>query len=261
MTPIPTTCGRSSRPRPSRTRSLTRNCPSVEHRVIPQPKRQSKVFTADATSRVTFAGAGGSSRSLRHRATTASASRSRDSSTPHSSPVSHSASWAWSSTAHSRNPKHVPDLHPVAADRPTRPVVRGELLRSHLHLLSHVRHRRRRDLLCALREPGLHLEELQQQREPQPVRPGLVPQPLLVVVQQRPDLDQVLRLPVLTHAQSLPDHPNATKVTGPHQRRDENGRSQDNRPPDRLQRATCHFAAASGEQGQVDCVGRTTGVR
>ncbi|MFE9900941.1 hypothetical protein [Streptomyces achromogenes] len=27
MTPIPTICGRSNRPKPSRTRSLTRNCP------------------------------------------------------------------------------------------------------------------------------------------------------------------------------------------------------------------------------------------
>ena len=49
-------------------------------------------------------GVGGSIRSLRQRATTASASRSRYSSTPHSSAASHSASWAWSSSVHSRNP-------------------------------------------------------------------------------------------------------------------------------------------------------------
>lgn len=49
-------------------------------------------------------GVGGSSRSLRQRATTASASRSLDSSTPHSSTASHSASWAWSSSVHSRKP-------------------------------------------------------------------------------------------------------------------------------------------------------------
>src|SRR4051812_43089517 len=50
-----------------------------------------------------------------------------------------------------------------------------------------------------LREPGLHLEELQQQREAEPGRPGLVPHSLHVVFEQRPALDQVPRLPVLPH--------------------------------------------------------------
>lgn len=43
-------------------------------------------------------------RSLRQRATTAFANRSRDSSIPRSSTASHSASWAWSSSVHSRKP-------------------------------------------------------------------------------------------------------------------------------------------------------------
>jgi hypothetical protein len=78
--------------------------------------------------------------------------------------------------------ERAPDLRAVPLDRPPRPVVRGPFLRRHLHLLGDVRHRRYRDLPGVLREPGLHLEELQQQREPQPVRPRLVPQPLLVPV-------------------------------------------------------------------------------
>ncbi|GAA2569796.1 hypothetical protein GCM10010398_69690 [Streptomyces fimbriatus] len=41
------------------------------------------------------------------------------------------------------------------------------------------------------------LEGLQQQGEPRPVRPRLVPQPLLALLRQRPDLDQALRLPPL----------------------------------------------------------------
>ncbi|SCE20331.1 hypothetical protein GA0115234_106892 [Streptomyces sp. DvalAA-43] len=73
------------------------------HTVVAQ-NPSSKVFTAEATSRVTFAGAGGSRRSLRHRATTASANRSRFSSTGHSSAANHCASWTWSSCVHSRNP-------------------------------------------------------------------------------------------------------------------------------------------------------------
>ncbi|GGT21431.1 hypothetical protein GCM10010222_74290 [Streptomyces tanashiensis] len=44
-------------------------------------------------------------------------------------------------------------------------------------------------------------------------------------------------------------------MTGPHQRRDENDRSRDNRPPDRLQSAICHFAVASGAQGRFVRVG------
>ncbi len=58
--------------------------------------------------------------------------------------------------------ERAPDLHSVPLDRPPRPVVRGPLLGGHPHLLSDVRHRRYRDIPGVLREPGLHLEELQQ---------------------------------------------------------------------------------------------------
>ncbi|CAK7288093.1 hypothetical protein SGPA1_51059 [Streptomyces misionensis JCM 4497] len=146
--------------------------------------------------------------------------------------------------------ERAPDLHPVPLDRPPRPVVRGPLLGGHLHLLGDVRHRRRRDLLGVLREPGLHLEELQQQREPQPVSPRLVPQPLLVLLQQRPDLDQVLRLPLLPHPRLLRSScHDTTNLAERNLREGQKIETNDKLTPDPLQRATCHFAAASGEQG------------
>lgn len=66
--------------------------------------RFSKSLTALPTSRRTCPGADGSMWSLRHRATTAAASRSRDSSTGHSSVASHAASRSWSSSVFARNP-------------------------------------------------------------------------------------------------------------------------------------------------------------
>ncbi|RZD58326.1 hypothetical protein C0Q59_20445 [Streptomyces albidoflavus] len=52
---------------------------------------------------VDLAGAGGPMRSLRQRVTIAASRRSRDSSTEHSSALSHSASAAWSSSVDSGN--------------------------------------------------------------------------------------------------------------------------------------------------------------
>ncbi|MGW0885639.1 DinB/UmuC family translesion DNA polymerase [Streptomyces sp. NPDC002671] len=40
-------------------------------------------------------------------------------------------------------------------------------------------------------------------------------------------------------------------MTGAHQRRGQNGRTHDNGLSYRLQRATCHFAGASGDQGRL----------
>ncbi len=86
-------------------RSSSRDRVAADSRpTVAAQNRSSKVLTALPTSRAICPGAGGSSRSLRQRATTASASRSRFSSTPHSSIASHSASWAWSSSVHSRKP-------------------------------------------------------------------------------------------------------------------------------------------------------------
>jgi hypothetical protein len=99
-------------------------------------------------------------------------------------------------------PVRRPDLTPVPLDRLALQVVVRPRSGRNLHLLGHVLHRGGRHLLDRLREPGLHLEELQQQSEPEPGRPGLVPHPLHVVFEQRPDLDQVLRLPVLPHPRS-----------------------------------------------------------
>lgn len=94
----------SPSPPSSEIRSSSRDRVAADSRpTVVAQNRSSKVLTAEPTSRATRAGAGGSILSLRQRATTASASRSRDSSTPHNSTASHSASWAWSSTVHSRN--------------------------------------------------------------------------------------------------------------------------------------------------------------
>ncbi|MCX5112444.1 hypothetical protein OOK13_28980 [Streptomyces sp. NBC_00378] len=66
--------------------------------------RASNSLTALPTRRRTCPGVGGSTWSLRHRATTAAANRSRDSSTGHSSVASHPASRSWSSSVFARNP-------------------------------------------------------------------------------------------------------------------------------------------------------------
>lgn len=72
-------------------------------------------------------------------------------------------------------PERGPHLLAVVLDRPAGPVVAGEQLRVQLQLLGQLGHRRRRHLLSRPREPRLDLEELQQHREPQPSRAGLVP--------------------------------------------------------------------------------------
>jgi len=95
----------ASVPASSPIRSSSRERVAADSRpTVAAQKRSSKVLTAEPTSRAIRPGVGGSSRSLRQRATTASASRSRFSSTPHSSTANHSASWAWSSLVHSRKP-------------------------------------------------------------------------------------------------------------------------------------------------------------
>jgi hypothetical protein len=49
------------------------------------------------------------------------------------------------------------------------------------------------------REPGLQLEELQHQPEPEPRRPGLVRQQGELLLIQRPALDQLFQLPLTPH--------------------------------------------------------------
>jgi hypothetical protein len=110
-------------------------------------------------------------------------------------------------------PVRRPDLTQMPLDRLALPVVVRPRLRRHLHLLSHVLHCGGRYLLGRPREPGLHLEELQQQCEPEPGRPGLGPHPLHIVFEQRSDLDQVLRLQVLPHTP-----PSLTEITRSAQR-------------------------------------------
>ncbi len=72
-------------------------------------------------------------------------------------------------------PVRSPDLLAMPLDPITLPVGRRPRLRRHLHLLGHALHRGGRNFPGRLRQPGLHLEELQQQREPEPGRPPRVP--------------------------------------------------------------------------------------
>ncbi|MEU2469265.1 hypothetical protein ABZ580_34555 [Streptomyces sp. NPDC012486] len=85
----------SSPPAPSATRSSNRDRVAADSRpTVAVQNRSSKAATAEPTRRAMRPGVGGSIRSPRQRTTTASASRSRFSSTPHNSAANHSASWA-----------------------------------------------------------------------------------------------------------------------------------------------------------------------
>jgi hypothetical protein len=85
-------------------------------------------------------------------------------------------------------------------------VVVGEQLCADLHLPGHKVDRRPRHVF-APREPRLMLEVLQQQREPQPRRPGLVRQQGELLLVQRPARDQILEFPLAPHLDAfLPNH-------------------------------------------------------
>ncbi len=137
-------------------------------------------------------------------------------------------------------PVRFPNLLTVSLDPVALPVVVRPRPGGDLHLLGNVLHRRGGHLLRGLREPGLHLEKLEQQREAQPGRPGLVPHLLHVVFEQRPDLDQVFRLPVLPH----PLHPSQSLV-----QLNEAVRA-GKRKLWKLLSATRHLAVAIREQGR-----------
>ena len=92
-----------------------------------------------------------------------------------------------------------PDLRAVILDRSTRPRVLRKLARLDLHQAGDVLDGRRRQLRGVRGEAALQLEELQQQREPQTGRAGLVRDQLPIAVDKRPTIDQVLRLPHTSH--------------------------------------------------------------
>jgi hypothetical protein len=96
-------------------------------------------------------------------------------------------------------PECRPDLLPVVLDRSSRPRVRRDRRRWDLDLAGDVLHRAGRKLINVPREPGLDLEELQQQREAQPGRAGLVAHQRPVRAEQGPRLDQLLRRPLAAH--------------------------------------------------------------
>lgn len=137
------------------------------------------------------------------------------------------------------------DFLAVPLDPVALPVVVHPCPGGHLHLLGHILHRCPGHLLGGLREPGLYLEKFEQQGETQPGRSGLVPYLLHVVFEQRPDLDQVFRLPVLPHPCSL-----AQPVGSPQRRETEPSEDQKNATVARwLLSATCHLVVAIREQG------------
>lgn len=83
-----------------------------------------------------------------------------------------------------------------ARDRTRPPRVPPELLSGNADLLGDVLHRLERNLLGVERKPRYDLEELQQQREPEPCRPGLVAHQSPVLTDQRPRPHQLIRLPL-----------------------------------------------------------------
>ena len=85
------------------------------------------------------------------------------------------------------------DLRPVVLDRAPRPAVASELAEIDPDLLGDIGHRSHRDLVCALGEAGVDLEELQHQREAEPGRAGLVADQQPVLADQRPRRDQLIR--------------------------------------------------------------------
>jgi hypothetical protein len=96
-------------------------------------------------------------------------------------------------------PQGPADLRSVVLDRATGPRVAGEKRRVHLDLPRQVVHRRRRHLAGVPRKACLQLEELQQRREAKPCGTGLVADQAPVALDERPALDQLLRLPVSPH--------------------------------------------------------------
>ena len=82
--------------------------------------------------------------------------------------------------------KRLTHLRPVVLDRPPGPVIARKVSGGDAELLGDERHRGRRQLAAVAREPGLKLEELQEQPEPEACRPGLVGHQLPVSVNERP---------------------------------------------------------------------------
>ncbi len=96
-----------------------------------------------------------------------------------------------------------PDLSTVIFNRAGTPRVTAELLGVHADLLGDVANRLWRNFFGIPRKPGLDLEELQQQGEPEPGRPGLVAYQPSVVTDQRPRFHQLIRSPLALHTRTL----------------------------------------------------------
>ena len=96
-------------------------------------------------------------------------------------------------------PEHTADLRPVPRHRSRGIPVRRETRRRNVDLLSDIGDRSVRHLARIPRKARLKLEELQQDREPESRRSRLVRDPLPIIAQQRPRLDQILRRPFAPH--------------------------------------------------------------
>jgi hypothetical protein len=92
------------------------------------------------------------------------------------------------------------DLRPVVLDRAARPFVEPEVGGWHADLAGDERDRVVVQLGPAAREPARPGVELQQQREPQPCRPALPGDQVLLVLQQGPVVDQLVQVHQHRHA-------------------------------------------------------------
>jgi hypothetical protein len=93
------------------------------------------------------------------------------------------------------------DLGAVILNRAARPLVKAQVPGRHLHLTGHEVHRLLRQLRAAARKPTRPRIKLQQQRKTQPRRTTLAGHQLLLILQHRPVLDELI------HFHRRPSHP------------------------------------------------------
>lgn len=87
-----------------------------------------------------------------------------------------------------------PDLGPVVLDGTAGPLIEAQVGRGDAYLAGHELHSLVRKLTTPAREPASPRVELQQQREPEPRRPALARDQLLLVIQQRPVPDELIEI-------------------------------------------------------------------